>query len=161
MFSSCAPCLVREFSSDKMADVVWKWINAGTRPEHNTLRQPSVELEFGPMHPGALGTGLTQCCRRHTRTWRASTWRDARREYYSEVGGKGERRPNMSSQNPHPAATTQLESTVWIAAPPSNKKHKAGVLELRSIQTFFCCPGSQFCVRHSPVIRLMSNDLMK
>lgn len=98
MFSPCVLCLLENVSQIKwkMLDVEEK--HAGTRTEHTTLRQSSVELEFWPCIPGVLGMGLTQCCRRHTRTWRASTWRDARRECYSEVGGR--EREGPICQNP-------------------------------------------------------------
>lgn len=57
MFSSCATLLVREFISDKMADTRLEDKHAGTRTEYKTLRQPSVELEFRPMHPWCFREG--------------------------------------------------------------------------------------------------------
>lgn len=66
---------------------------------------------------------LTQCCHGHTSMWRASTWRDVRRECYSEVGGKGETRPNTSSQTPCHGATALRVKQTKRAAP----QHKVRV----------------------------------
>lgn len=86
------------------------------------MRQPLLNWSWDACISGASWTGLTMCCRRHTRTWRASTWRDVRRECYSEVGG-GEREGPIC-QNPQPTPTTQLEIK-WLNSSTSllfNKK---------------------------------------
>lgn len=51
------PSLVRKCVSNKMEETRLKVKQVGTKTEHGILKQASVELELGPMHPCCFGDG--------------------------------------------------------------------------------------------------------